>query len=423
MNFTLNLRKLVSLLAVCMCAFAVKAQTDQLDNLKEFDQRNGLPNFFSKLKAGKQVTVAYFGGSITAAKDGWRDQSVSWLQSQYPKAMVKQINAAVGGTGSDLGVFRLKNDVLTYRPDLVFVEFAVNDGSLDPARIHETMEGIVRQIWRADPLTDICFVYTLSGNMVPKITEGKLWPSMLAMEHIANHYDIPSVKFAPEVVQQIKTGKVIFQGKPEENTDKIVFTTDNVHPLPKTGQRIYAEILVKNLRVMADHARTVAHKLGKPYTRENWEDAEMISLRDIVKAGSWQELTQQDSVARMLRNRFPVLYKSVVPGASLKLKFNGRLAGIYDVVGPGCGQYVVTVDGAGKQSYPRFDKYSSTYRSFYFTLPLMNPGLHEVEWKVSDQAPDKTAVMQQVANQGNLRKFEENACYAGWVLLLGTQIK
>jgi len=35
-------------------------------------ERNGLGNVLTKLKAGKEVNIAYFGGSITAM-DGWRN--------------------------------------------------------------------------------------------------------------------------------------------------------------------------------------------------------------------------------------------------------------------------------------------------------------------------------------------------------------
>src|SRR5260221_612405 len=89
--------------------------------------RTGLPNFFAKVHAGKPVTVAYFGGSITAA-NGWRPKTFAWLHERYPKVAFTEVNAAIGGTGSDLGAFRLGHDVLSHKPDLVFVEFAVNDG-------------------------------------------------------------------------------------------------------------------------------------------------------------------------------------------------------------------------------------------------------------------------------------------------------
>jgi len=75
-------------------------------NLVEFQPRGGLPNVLAKLHAGGDVRVAYLGGSITA-QPGWRPKTLKWFQEQFPAAHVSEINAAIGGTGSDLGVFRV----------------------------------------------------------------------------------------------------------------------------------------------------------------------------------------------------------------------------------------------------------------------------------------------------------------------------
>ena len=72
----------------------------------EHRTRAGLPRFFAKAKAGGEVRVAYLGGSITAAP-GWRVKSLAWLQQRFPRASFIEINAAIGGTGSDLGAFRV----------------------------------------------------------------------------------------------------------------------------------------------------------------------------------------------------------------------------------------------------------------------------------------------------------------------------
>ena len=125
----------------------------------ECTPRAGLPNFFDKLNAGKDVRIAYLGGSITA-QEGWRPKTLAHFQKTFPNAKISQIPAAIGGTGSDLGVFRLKQDVLDKKTDMLFVEFAMNDGLAAPQQIYRCMEGIVRQTWRALPECDICFVYT-----------------------------------------------------------------------------------------------------------------------------------------------------------------------------------------------------------------------------------------------------------------------
>ena len=88
-------------------------------------------NVLKKLRDGQPVKIAYLGGSITAAK-GWRIKTREWFSQEFPKAKVSEIHAAIGGTGSNLGVYRVQRDALKYKPDLLFVEFAVNDGGAPP---------------------------------------------------------------------------------------------------------------------------------------------------------------------------------------------------------------------------------------------------------------------------------------------------
>jgi hypothetical protein len=410
--------RLLSLVFCLLCLHTARSQEDKLNSLEELRARKGLPNFFSRLKSGKEVKIVYLGGSITAAGDGWRDQTYKWFKQQYPGSNISQVNAGVGGTGSDLGVFRLQKDVLTFKPDLVFIEFAVNDGG---NYIHQTMEGIVRKIWKADAGTDICFVYTMAGNMLPVLQQNKLMPSMLAMEHVAEHYGIPSIQMGIEALALIKEGKLIFQGKPEEYPGKMVFTGDNVHPNTHTGHRLYTEAVIRSMKRLAGSNKAFAHTPGAPYTKDNWEDAKMISVKDLQMKGNWQQLSSpQDSIARMFIQRFPVLMKSTDPAASIHIQFRGRLAGLYDIVGPGCGQYEVVVDAQPARLYPRFDRHAVYYRSHYFFLPVLDPGEHSIDLKVSDQKPDKMAILRQGTNQpGDLKRYEENAVYAGWLLLLG----
>src|SRR3954471_11723758 len=80
--------------------------------VQECRPRGGLPNFLAKAATpGADVKVAYFGGSITA-QSGWRPKTLAHFQKTWPAAKFSEINAAIGGTGSDLGVFRLHQDVL-----------------------------------------------------------------------------------------------------------------------------------------------------------------------------------------------------------------------------------------------------------------------------------------------------------------------
>ncbi len=84
--------------------------------MQEFHQRNGLPNVFKKIATQRQVRIGYIGGSITEAKDGWRDLTFNWFRLTYPQTAFYQVNATIGGTGSNLGVFRMEHDVFSGKP-------------------------------------------------------------------------------------------------------------------------------------------------------------------------------------------------------------------------------------------------------------------------------------------------------------------
>ena len=92
-----------------------------------------LENTLYKLNHHKNFTVAYFGGSITEGAGSssyekcWAGLTTAWLRERFPDCEIRGIQAAIGGTGSTLGLFRCDENVTAYKPDLVFYEFACND--------------------------------------------------------------------------------------------------------------------------------------------------------------------------------------------------------------------------------------------------------------------------------------------------------
>lgn len=91
--------------------------------------------FDARAKSGERLTVAYFGCSLMWSANatepnltGFRGRMSDYLETKYPKAHFRFVDAAIGGTGAMLGVFRLDRDVLSKKPDLVFMDFVCNDG-------------------------------------------------------------------------------------------------------------------------------------------------------------------------------------------------------------------------------------------------------------------------------------------------------
>lgn len=71
-----------------------------------------------------------------------------------------------------MGIFRLDRDLLSGKPDLVFIEFSVNDAGTDYNEIITNAETILRKIYLADPHTDIVFIHTMTRGMAENLASG-----------------------------------------------------------------------------------------------------------------------------------------------------------------------------------------------------------------------------------------------------------
>jgi lysophospholipase L1-like esterase len=369
-------------------------QADSLLPARELSARGGLPNFFAKVASGKPVRVAFLGGSITRAGGGYRDQIMGWLRGHYPATPFEEIMAAVSGTGSDFGACRVKQQVIDHQPDLVFVEFAVNDNRWPMLLVRETMEGIVRQIWKAGPSTDICFIYTFAAENLPLLQKGVFPASVTAMEAVASHYNIPSIHMGLAVVDEITKGRMLISGKRGEQTAVPIFSIDGVHPLPETGHKIYTRVLAADLLSMKDITGAVRHVLPPVLEKQNWSGAGMISLpaKEARLKGDWHR-TDSVTKGKEYYPLLPAVYSTASAGASLTVKFRGTRFGLADIMGPGTGEVEVTIDKQPPRVISRFDAFCTYYRLNYFILSDLPEGRHTATIRLSRTLVDKAAIL------------------------------
>jgi lysophospholipase L1-like esterase len=412
----------------CTAAEAKKADDFPLADAQECRARGGLPNFFAKLDAGQEVRIGYLGGSITE-QNGWRPKTLKWFQDQYPKAKISEINASIGGTGSDLGVYRLEHDVLRHKPDLLFVEFAVNDGGAAPDQILRAMEGIVLQTWKADPTTDICFVYTFVAGWAKELQDGKFPRAASVMEKLADFYGIPSIHMGLETARMAKEGKVVLQAKKPKTDEekkalegKILFSEDGVHPLPE-GHELYLAAVVRSMPAIKAAGKVGPHELAKPLVADNMAAAKFIPLDKAKLGEGWEKLPAENHLVKAFGNRLGDLWHTAKPGTTVTFKFKGTAAAIYDLLGPDCGQVIVTLDDQPPRTVPRFDRYCNYDRlaTLWIGGPLPD-AVHTVKLELSPDSPDKAKLLK----EGDLKnenpddpKYKGISWYAGGILIVG----
>ena len=381
----------------------------------EFHARGGLPGLAARQAEGGPLRVAYLGGSITAAA-GWRPLTTETLRALLPRATVSEINAGLPGTGSDLGVCRLGHDVLRHRPDLIFVEFAVNDTGTPPEQIERTMEGIVRQAWQASPRPDLCFVYTVSTPGLPDLMEGRYPPAAQAMERVAAHYGIPSLHLGIEVAGRVAAGSLVFKA-PATPGDARTFSLDGVHPTD-AGHRVYHEALVRALPAWIAAATPRAAALPPPLHGDNWSGAGLRLLDPGLLHGTWTPVPADDPGLRgATKALLPPLWRTAQPGAALEFTFTGNRLGLLGIAAPDSGEFRVTVDDLPPVTATFFDSFVTP--TFCRQRPWFHPGElgdgpHRVRVELLGTVIDKVAIKQQAG-----RPAADPAPYAPHRLTLG----
>ena len=367
----------------------------------ELRVRDGLPNFFAKLAGGGPVRIAYLGGSITAA-DGWRPKSFAWFKTQYPHAELFEINAAISGTGSDYGACRIASDVLSKNPDLVFMEHRVNGGGGFEAK---SVEGIVRQVWKHNPHTDICLVYTLSLGMLKELQAGNQTSFGAIMEAVANAYHIPSIDLGVEIAKRVKVGELVFKSDAAV-PGKLVFSKDGVHP-GSEGHDLYRDVIARSMLAMQSMGKPQAHSLPTPLEPHCWETASLVPITRAVLSSGWKAVdAKTDAIYGEDLGRTEAMLRGAMKcdrtGETITFEWNGTTLGFSDIP-QGSGMEVeATIDQTQPPvtiQRPQTD--STRHYARFFYLPEQAPGQHTAVLRVK-------------------RLPEGMSFYAGQILAIGT---
>jgi acyl-CoA thioesterase I len=66
------------------------------------------------------------------------------LKEKYPYAVINVIVTAIGGENSIKGQARFESDVLIYKPDVLFIDYALNDRFSDLPKVKEAWEKMIK---------------------------------------------------------------------------------------------------------------------------------------------------------------------------------------------------------------------------------------------------------------------------------------
>ena len=191
-----------------------------------------LKNLMKRAANGESLVIGFLGGSITqgslssTSKNCYAYLVYEWWKKSFPNAAFSFVNGGIGGTTSHYGGARAWKDVLCYRPDIVTVDFSVNDDANE--FFEETYEGTLRRLLAAPSAPAVVVLNNVFYDTGKNAQDYH--------NRIADHYGIPHVSIKDTVYPDVESGKIV----------RADITPDNLHPNDK-GHRLVADEICKLL--------------------------------------------------------------------------------------------------------------------------------------------------------------------------------
>ena len=364
-----------------------QAGTPALPGVERQARRN-IGAFFDKLRAGAPVTIAYLGGSITAGagasspeRTSFRALVTEWLRKHYPKSEIVELNAAINNTGASggslYGALRARRDVVAYKPDLVFVEFAVNDTNESELAAKKAVEGLLRQLLIVAQPPEVVMLYATSAKRGVRAE----WHDV-----IAAHYQVPSINLQDRVWAMIDGGRVKLAEFWPRASRSATAWKDSLTP-SDAGHKLYADLIISFLAEQEKLTATpIPRNLPPPLVSDEMNYGEFKAIVEIKpQRGSARERGANWRIESNNDRALPSeLLVSDRPGAQVEYYFDGAVIGLSYRTGPDGGIIECLIDG--KPAPPplaRIDTYSrSPQLSARIIAGGLGPGEHKLTIRV-----------------------------------------
>ena len=220
-----------------------------------------LKNLMKRAANGEYLVIGFLGGSITQGslsstpKTCYAYLVYEWWKKSFPNAAFSFVNGGIGGTTSHYGGARAWKDVLCYRPDIVTVDFSVNDDANE--FFEETYEGTLRRLLAAPSAPAVVVLNNVFYDTGKNAQDYH--------NRIADHYGIPHVSIKDTIFPDVESGKIV----------RADITPDNLHPNDK-GHSLVADEICKLLDSIKAEVEEEA------IAGENIEDKSMKTEESIV---------------------------------------------------------------------------------------------------------------------------------------------
>ena len=357
--------------------------TNRLKSSNYISNYGNLDNVLYKLQNEDEVSIAFYGGSITNM-NGWRNKVMQYFQELFPNVKFNFINAGIPSLGSVPHSFRMNDDLFAIGDiDLLFLESAVNDktNGTPEKQQRSAFEGIIRQALKFNPSMNIITMAFVDEDKIADYSKGLIPKEIRVHDEISKHYNVPFINLAKEVADRINNNEFTWE-----------FDFKDVHPAT-IGQEIYFSAIKTLLRQQfkyknIDQLKT--EKLPAPLLDSNYENGIYVAIDStaIVKGfttvNSWRaddKLPKREGFVDV-----PIL-EGTSSGSELIFHFKGNAIGLSVISGPDAGTIAYSIDDGEVQFYDLHTQWSnSLHLPWYIMLgDNLTRGDHTLKLRISDK--------------------------------------
>lgn len=94
---------------------------------------------------GHSVPAGYFKTPVVNTLEAYPYQVLKQLKQLYPYAVINVINTSIGGENSESGNKRFKAEVLIHKPDILFIDYALNDQGIGLIKAKTAWEAMIKE--------------------------------------------------------------------------------------------------------------------------------------------------------------------------------------------------------------------------------------------------------------------------------------
>lgn len=395
---------------LCAAIFLTPALSASDPSFAEFDRR---------AQAGEELNVVFLGASLTWGANATDPQLTSYranvagrLEKAYPKARFKCWDAAIGGTGSQLGVFRFERDVLRRKPDLVFLDFSANDGimSATPESL-ASYESLVRRIILDAQAPVVQVIFPFKWDVARGSTEGMLRRDAHLAISAAYHTAVGDAITLAQV--RVRERQIAIEE---------IWPFDGVHPGDR-GYQLFADAAWDAYRAAVE-TKVVCEAPDEMLHATTYMEHARVRISTLAPLPAGWEVGSPNLISavydmlmsRWLDDETVASNKTSPEAARLKVRFHGSMVLLFGESTLKSGKYRCYIDGAlvtrkdnmGKEIPPEFDA--------GFLAKRLNGNVHHVQIIAEGLAADRehTLEIEPLFEEEKTQEIRlESICVAG----------